>query len=413
MARFEFNMPDVGEGLADVEIVEWFVKVGDTVEENEPVADVETDKAIVTMPAPATGKIVELAAGKGERVKVGSLLLVMETDKAAAASPPEAQAAPVSVDQSGNGQPQTEASSERVLASPVARKLARELGVKLEDVQGSGPRGRISTDDVQRHADSLKQAAAPVASPPRAAATPAPAAPTGAEVERVPVRGLRRRIAEALAETYRAIPHVVGFHEFDAGALVAERDYLKRRAEAEGVRLTYQVFIVKAVSKALKKHPYLNASYVEGDDPAIILKKQYNIGIAAATPQGLVVPVIHQADRLKLFDIARQAEQLIAAAQEQRLTPQQMKDGTFTISNVGPAGGWFGSSIIRAPEAAILGVGKIEERAVVRNGQIVARPILPIALTFDHRVIDGDEALAFVQTLRGYLEDDPRSLSPG
>jgi len=411
MARVEFNLPDVGEGLADVEVLEWFVKVGDFIEENQPIADVETDKAVVTMPAPATGNVVELAAQAGERVNVGSLFVVIETEKQpATVSTSEATTAPLadtpSTEAPTNGKPQAATSSNRVMASPVARKMARELGIALEDIVGSGSKGRITTDDVQRHADQLKQAAPATPAPPLPSeATPSPA------VERVPVRGLRRRIAEYLTETYRNIPQVSGFHEFDALALVNERNYLLPRAEATGVYLTFLPFIIKAVVEALKKHPYLNSSYVEGDDPVILLKKAYNIGIATATPEGLVVPILHQADQLDLFEIARRSEQLINNARERRSTPQDMKDGTFTVSNVGPAGGWFGTSLLHGTEAAILGVGKIEEKAVVRDGQIVARPIIPISLTFDHRVIDGDEALAFIQTLRHYLEDDPRSLS--
>lgn len=405
MAKFEFKMPDVGEGLAEVEVVKWFVSVGDMVEENQPIADVETDKAIVTMPAPASGKVVELAVQEGQRVEVGAFLLAIETgDEPARLAPqPEAEPAPA-----GNGQAAatnaSPAKTKKTLASPVARKLARELGLQLEDVPGSGPGGRITVEDVKLYAASGGSQAGPQ-----------PAAESldrEEEFERVPVRGLRRRIAEALAETARTIPHVAGFHEFDAAELVKERAYLKPHAEAAGVHLTYLPFIVKATVEALKKHPYLNATYVEGADPVILLKKSYNIGIATATQEGLVVPVIHAADQLDLFELARKADQLILAARERSITPKEMQHGTFTITNVGPAGGWFGTSIIRAPEAAILGVGKIEERAVVRHGQIVARPIMPISLTFDHRVIDGDEALAFIQTLRSYLEEDPRSLAP-
>ena len=282
--------------------------------------------------------------------------------------------------------------------------MARELGLLLEDITGTGPKGRITTDDVQRHAGQPGQVTQPTP-----ATSPAETRPTEA-VERVPVQGLRRRIAEYLTETYRNIPQVAGFHEFDALALVNERDYLLPRAKANGVHLTFLPFIIKACVEALRKHPYLNSSYVDGAEPVILLKKAYNIGIATATPAGLVVPILHGADQLDLFEIARHGEQLINNARERRSTPQEMKDGTFTISNVGPAGGWFGTSLLHGAEAAILGVGKVEEKAVVRDGQIVARPILPISLTFDHRVIDGDEALAFVQTLRHYLEDDPRSL---
>lgn len=413
MARFEFQMPDVGEGLADVEVLAWFVKIGDTVEENQPIADVETDKAIVTMPAPATGQVIELAAKEGERVKVGAFLLAIETDNKDARTRSEVDAAsnpqsPISYPQPSNvptSQPAT------VLASPVARKLAQDLGLKLEDVTGTGPRGRINAKDVQRHAD-IRQAAkvAPVQAD-LIGLSNLSGLPT-TEDERIPVRGLRRRIAEALSETARMVPHVAGFHEFDADALVKERAYLQRHAEATGLRLTYLPFIIKACIEALKQHPYLNSSYIDGDDPAIVLKKIYNIGIATATDEGLVVPVLHGADQFDLFELARRADALVAAARERKATPKDMQNGTFSITNVGQMGGWFGTSIIRAPEAAILGIGKIEEKAVVRNGQIVARPILPISLTFDHRVIDGQDGLAFIQTLRRYLEEDPRSLSP-
>jgi pyruvate dehydrogenase E2 component (dihydrolipoamide acetyltransferase) len=290
--------------------------------------------------------------------------------------------------------------------------LAQDLGIALEEVTGTGPKGRINVEDVQRHAEMSQAAKAPAA----AAPAPAPAKPAeseaGAGDERIPVRGLRRRIAEALTETARTVPQVVGFHEFDAEALVRERAYLQRHAETVGVRLTYLPFVIKACVEALKQHPYLNACFMDGDDPAILLKRSYNIGIATATDDGLVVPVLHGADQFDLFELARRADELVAAARERRTTPRDMQHGTFTITNVGQMGGWFGTSILRAPEAAILGVGKIEDKAVVRNGQIAARPILPLSLTFDHRVIDGQEALAFIQTLRRYLEEDPRSLSP-
>lgn len=415
MARFEFKMPDVGEGLADVEVITWFVKIGDRVEENQPIADVETDKAIVTMPAPATGQVIELAAKEGERVKVGAFLLAIETgggeaktregDDAGTRGREEAKQSVAESSQPPTSQP---SNLSTVLASPVARKLAHDLGVKLEEVVGTGPRGRINVEDVQRHADGLQAAKSTPVQP----AQPTQPVAVAEGDERIPVRGLRRRIAEALAETARTVPHVAGFHEFDADALVKERAYLQRHAEAAGVRLTYLPFVIKACIEALKQHPYLNSSYVDGDEPAIVFKKSYNIGIATATDEGLVVPVLHNADQFDLFELARRAEALVTAARERRATPKDMQNGTFSITNVGQMGGWFGTSILRAPEAAILGIGKIEDKAVVRQGQIVARPILPIALTFDHRVIDGQEALAFIQTLRRTLEEDPRSLSP-
>lgn len=416
MARFEFKMPDVGEGLADVEVVQWFVKVGEAVKENQPIVDVETDKAVVTMPAPATGQVIELAAKEGERVKVGSFLLAIETgSESAEAQIRESAEATGARDEDGSKSPIPNLQSPReasnlqspaVLASPLARKIARDLGVKLENVTGTGPRGRITEDDVRRHAE---QKQTPTVQLPGSSELPG-RLDTQAD-ERIPVRGVRRRIAETMAESVRTIPQVVGFHEFDAAELVKERAYLQRYAEAAGVRLTYLPFIIKAVVEALKKHPYLNSSYVDGPEPAILLKKSYNIGIATATEDGLTVPVLHGADGFDLLELARRSEALITAARERRTTPKDMQGGTFTITNIGPAGGWFGTSIIRPPEAAIIGAGKIEDKAVVRGGQIVARPILPLSLTFDHRIIDGAEALAFVQTLRQLLEVDPRSLS--
>lgn len=402
MARFEFKMPDVGEGLAEVEVVQWFVQVGEAVQENQPIVEVETDKTIVTMPAPATGRVIEVAAQVGERVKVGTFLLAIETVGDPELPTPGGEEVVLS---ERTASPQSLIANYQlpILASPLARKIARDLGVNLKEVAGSGPRGRISEDDVRRHAEKRPAVQISPPQPDLTGLTPGD--------ERIPVRGVRRRIAETMAESVRTIPQVVGFHEFDAAELVKERAYWQRYAEAAGVRLTYLPFIIKAVVEALKKHPYLNASYVDGPEPVILLKKSYNIGIATTTADGLVVPVLHAADQFDLLELARRAEQLISAARERRTTPKDMQDGTFTITNVGPAGGWFGTSIIRPPEAALIGLGKIEDKAVVRDGQIVARPILPLSLTFDHRIIDGAEALAFVQTLRQYLEVDPRSLS--
>lgn len=394
MVEAEFPMPDIGEGLAEVELIRWLVTVGDGVRENDPIAEVETDKAIVEMPAPATGRIIWLGVQEGQRIRVGTVWLKMEVEQAAptaVASRPSAETK-VSPERHETAAPSS-GRTERVLASPAARKLASELGVPLEQVTGTGPAGRIMVEDVQRHAAQRDATAV----------QPAPAVGESGE-ERVPLRGVRRRIAEAMVLSSHTIPHVAGFHEFDAAVLVETRERLRSHAEAAGVHLTYLPFIVKATVLALREHPYLNALFDE-EGQSILLKKVYNIGIAVATPEGLLVPVIHHADRLSVLELAQQIEQLTSAARQGKLTPADMRGGTFTITNVGPAGGWFGTSIIRHPEVAILGVGRIEERAVVRNGQIVARPILPISLTFDHRVLDGEGALAFVQTLRRHLEN--------
>ena len=401
MARLEFRMPDVGEGLAEAEVLKWLVKVGERVAENDPVAEVETDKAVVTMPAPATGTMAELTVSEGERVKVGSLLFVMDLDGTATsttAGAPEKEVeavvsragpAPRGTGQAGEG------ASARVLAAPVVRKLAEAKGIDLESVPGSGPRGRITREDVE---DFVQKRDEPLS----ASAAAAPEEP-GKQVERIPLRGLRRRIAEAMTLSARTIPHVCGFHEIDAAPLTNLRARFRPRAEAVSVRLTYLPFIVRATVLALEQHPYLNAS-IDEKELVISLKKRFNVGIAIATEEGLVVPVLHGADRLGILELARRIEALGLAARERRLQPADMRGGTFTITNVGQAGGWFGTSIIRHPEAAILGVGRISKRPVVRDGQIVVGSVLPISLTFDHRILDGDGALAFVQSLRDQLE---------
>jgi pyruvate dehydrogenase E2 component (dihydrolipoamide acetyltransferase) len=391
MARLEFRLPDIGEGLAEVEIVKWLVGVGDHIQENEPVAEVETDKAVVTMPAPATGTITQFLAQPGERIQVGSVLLVLDVADATRsahaaphASAPEAAAA------AAREPAPSPPSTASVQAAPAARKLASELGLDLGQIRGTGPQRRVTVEDVKAHAAAGATAAADETA-------------SHARVERVPVRGVRRRIADAMTESVRAIPHVCGFHELDATALSAAYDRLKPGAATRGVRLTYLPFIVKAVATALVQCPYLNASFDEAE-PAILLYTARNIGIATATPDGLLVPVIHNADRLGLLATAQEIERLSTAARARTLLPAELQHGTFTVTNVGAAGGWFGTSIIRYPEAAILGVGRIEPRAVVRDGQIVVRLILPLSLTFDHRVIDGDAALAFVRALRSDLE---------
>src|ERR1700683_788349 len=394
MKDFEFRLPDIGEGLAEAEVVQWRVSVGDSVQENQTVVEIETDKAIVEIPSPATGVVKQLPVAPGQRVKVGAVLLVLSVSGAptgkveAASTTLAASTAP--------SQPMTSRTAAAPQAAPAVRKLAAELRVSLSDVRGTGPSGRILPGDVRAHAVIVQ--------------TTKNKAP-GADTERIPVRGLRRRIAEALTHTARAIPHVCGFHELDAVALISSYTRLKREAAPE-VRLTYLAFMVKAVALALRDHPYLNAEYDE-EGPAIVVHKRRNIGIATATAEGLVVPVIHDADRLSLFEIASAAARLSEAARSRSVRPSDLQHSTFTITNVGAAGGWFGTSLVHYPEAAILGLGKIEERAVVRNGKIVARAILPVSLTFDHRVVDGDAALAFIGTVRSLLESEKSPVLSG
>lgn len=396
MAVVELRLPDIGEGLAEVELVRWYVVVGDRVEENQPIADVESDKAVVTMPAPASGVVTRLCVNEGERVKVGSLLMVVDGHTSARS---DAQAdGDEQPARAGAGAGDTPA-GEAIAAAPAARRLASERQVDLRRVTGTGARGRITVEDVERAATE------------RADATALSRAPVDDDVEVVAFRGIRRRIAEAMERSHRTIPHVSGFHEFDAEALVHLHIELRPQAERLGVRLTFLPFIVQAAIAALKAQPYLNASLDE-QNGTILLKKAYHIGVATSAPDGLVVPVLKNADRLGLFEIAREIERLSKAARGRTLAPADLQGGTFTITNVGALRGWLNTSLIRQPEVAILGIGLIEDRAVVRGGQVVARPVMPLALTFDHRVVDGEQGLGFMLTLREYLEQ-PQKLLDG
>jgi pyruvate dehydrogenase E2 component (dihydrolipoamide acetyltransferase) len=290
----------------------------------------------------------------------------------------------------------TNESGDAVAAAPAARRLAVESQIDLRQVTGTGPRRRITVEDVER-ARAERDARAE------------PGHAQDDEIEVVPFRGVRRRIAEAMEHSYRTIPHVSGFHEFDADALVRVHAEWRARSERDGVRLTFLPFIVKAAVRALKAQPYLNASLDETQG-AILLRKAYHIGIATSAPDGLVVPVVHHADRLGLVEIAREIDRLTTAVRNRALTPADLRGGTFTITNVGAQRGWLNTSLIRHPEVGILGVGRIEERAVVRGGAVVPRPVMPLALTFDHRVVDGEQGLGFMTALREQLEEPERLL---
>lgn len=409
MPNIEFFLPDLGEGLAEVELVRWLVNEDEEVQENQAVAEVESDKAIVSMPAPASGRVTKLCAAVGERVRVGALLMVVEGQSTVQTSAGRPVPSSPDVMAAKAESATTPTAAKAVAASPSVRKRATELGVDLTGIPGSGPRNRVTVDDVEKAAAASRSPAARRDPGIDRSAVPAPApavsAPPGTEPEpdEIPFRGVRRRIAEAMERSVRTIPHVCGFHEFEADSLVRLHAALKPRAEAVGVRLTFLPFLVKAVALTLRTHPFLNASLDE-DAQVIRLKKVYNIGIATAAPEGLTVPVIRRADRLGLLQLAREAERLVTAARDRTLAPADLQDGTFTVTNVGASRGWLNTSIIRHPEVAILGAGRIEDRAVVRGGQVVVRAILPLALTFDHRVIDGAQGLDFMLALRACLE---------
>lgn len=555
----EFKLPDVGEGLTEAEIVSWLVEPGDTVEEDQPVAEVETDKAVVEVPAPVNGTVREILAEEGEMVPVGEVIITFDTAEETSASsqaspddvegePGVEEADPVTdedqprsetdaaevADDVGDGQDDAESAVEpieseseageedgadvtrgRTFAAPSARRLARELAVDVDAVDGSGPGGRVTEGDVRAHAESGGEGGAaagereaepaaeagradsgvesatrkvveeaeggaeiPTESARAATATSAEAAgrdrtltapatrklaedlgvdiddvpaserkegepfvtqedvrtyaeaqqaaqaadaeavsagaeaaPTGRGAapaaekreERVPYRGIRRTIGDAMERSKYTAPHVTHHDEVDVTDLVESRSRLKAAAEERGVKLTYLPFVIKAVVAALKEYPVLN-SQLDEDNEEIVRKFYYNVGVAVATDAGLMVPVVQEADRKGMLQIASEVNELATKARDRSIAREEMQGGTFSITNFGAVGGEYATPIINYPETAILGLGAIKEKPRVIEGDVVPRKVLTLSLSIDHRVIDGAEAARFTNTIKRYLE---------
>jgi len=435
---FDFYMPDIGEGVVEGEIVSWKVKEGDRVKLDQPLVEVMTDKATVELPSPRAGTIVKIHYRDGQICPVGKVLVVIDDEAgaatAASARPPSgngqpaataatagAAAGPVALAAPAAAEPaaievvDASAQRARVLATPATRRLARQLGVPLGSVPATGKHGRVTADDVRRYQEDGGDApAAPAAShqpaasaQARAAAHPPLAIPkpaAGYEEERIPLRGVRKRIAEAMARAVHTSAHFTYVEEIDMTELVAVRERAKARAAERGVKLNYLPFIIKAVVSGLKKWPQLNASLDEATQE-IVRKKYYHIGIAAQGPQGLVVSVVRDADRRSVFDLGREIERLGEAVRTNTATREELTGSTFTISSLGKLGGVLATPIINFPEVAIVGVHKIEERPAVRNGQIVARHLMNLSISVDHRLADGWDGAMFLQDVKSLLED--------
>jgi pyruvate dehydrogenase E2 component (dihydrolipoamide acetyltransferase) len=413
---YQFLLPDIGEGVVEAEILKWFVKPGDAVVEDQPLAEVMTDKATVTIPSPKRGTVTRLLWKEGDVAKVHHALVEMELTgggpevaavvplpKASAPSPgpvPSAPAAEVraavaeAVDRAAPGM------AGKALAAPAVRALARELGIDIQRVSPTGPGGRVTKDDVRARASGSGGEGS--SSPGR----PAPAATTAVPgtVEVVPVRGLRRRIAEKMAISKRTAAHFTFVEQVDATELVAMKNRMAKGAEAEGVKVTFLPFVLKAAVAALRKFPQLNASFDE-ERAEIHRKHWYDLGIAAATDQGLTVPVVRHADRRSIVDLAREIERLGADSRAGRLRPEDVGGSTFTVTSLGALGGMFATPVINFPEVAILGVHRIRPTPVARGGQVVVRDVMYVSLTSDHRIVDGTEAAAFTYEVIRNLED--------
>jgi pyruvate dehydrogenase E2 component (dihydrolipoamide acetyltransferase) len=414
MTTLEFRLPDVGEGIASAEIIAWQVAEGDHVREHQDLVEIQTDKATVVIPCPATGVVTRLCGAPGDTLDVGAVLAVIEAGGGAPAAVAASDGAPDSAAGAGAERDDRAAAVPRVrlpLAAPTTRRLARELGVALEDVAGSGPQGRIVREDVERAAAGGRTPAAPPApaqTRARAALRAAPT-PTPTPGEVVPLRGVRRTIAHTLTRAWLEVPRIIDYREVDATALLRARASLRQRAvdrgdEALGRALTPTPLIVRAAVLAARDHPYVNAS-IDLEREEITLHRHYHVGIATAGPDGLTVPVVHDADHRSLAEIALEIVELSRAARERRLRPEQLAGPTITVNNFGSLGTWLGTPIVRPPEVVNLGVGAIRDRVVAVDGAPVVRPTLVLAVAGDHRVLDGDTLAAFVTQVAALLED--------
>ncbi len=404
MSRVErVKLPDIGEGIAEGEIVRWLVKEGEQVKQFQSIVEVLTDKANVEIPSPYTGRVVRLLAKEGERVRVGSVIAEIEVEdsqqQVAAREVEVGKEAPQKAVETPAQPQQEQAVRQVVRAPPSVRRLAQELGVDLSMVRGTGPGSVITREDVMRFYEEHVKPRQAVQQPQQV-----PAAQVAVPVERIPLRGIKRRMAEKMVEAKSKIPHVYLAEEVDVAELVRLRENLRQLAESKGVKLTYLPFIVKAVVRALKEFPLLNASLDEARGE-IVVKRYYNIGIAVDTEQGLVVPNIKNADKKGLFQIAREIEEIVERARQGKQTLEDIRDGTFTITNVGVIGSTLGFPIINYPESAILGIHRIVKKPGYYEDRLEPRYYLNISLSFDHRFIEGGYAARFLSTLKKYLEN--------
>ncbi|MBI5223070.1 2-oxo acid dehydrogenase subunit E2 [Candidatus Micrarchaeota archaeon] len=461
----EFIFPDVGEGIHEGKIVKWHAKVGDQVKADVTIVEVETDKAIVELPSPATGTVLKINHAEGETVKVGEVLVVIGSPgesistsgpsdlSSSVARPSAAQQSPVdlafkepdsSVAQKQISAPfsvpreetkppmpgstqtgpiasaplfasTTEISTVgivlpgQILATPSTRKLARDLGLDISKVRGTGPAGRITAEDVRSVASGSAPSTPSAISSSSALEQTRPAmssvsvSVSGSD-QRIPLSGIRKVISDRMVYSKTHIPHACGMDFADVTSLVDFREHEKKTLEARGIKLTYLPFVVKACALALRKFPYLNSSFDE-QKQEIVIRKDINIGIAVDTSEGLIVPNIKNADQKSILQIAWEIEHLASLARERKLKVEDMRNGTFTLTNIGSVGGFFSTPIINPPEVGIMGVHRIKDMALVVDGKVEPRKVLGLSLCFDHRVVDGAMATLFMNEVKQYLED--------
>ncbi len=423
-SRYEFKFPDVGEGIHEGTIVKWLVKEGQIVDSDQVLGEIETDKAVVEMPSPKAGKVLKLHVKEGGTIKVGETMVTIEVEGEA----PQTQSIEAKEERTGAEKaggvvgfiPESSESLYKkvekaekpaesrglVLATPAVRKLAADLGVDITKVKGTGPEDRVLQDDVVNAAKGGKAPASKQAAQPSQSLSQPRVVKKydiWGYVDRIPLKGIRKTIANHMEEAWQ-IPTVAHMDEADVTKLSELREKEKVKAKTKGIHLTFLPYIVKAVIAALQKHPLLNAT-LDKENGEIIVKKYYNLGIAVDTGDGLIVPVVKGADKKDLYTIAAEIEKFAELAKTRKIDLADLQGGTLTITNIGVLGGKFFTPIINSPESAILGTGKIEDKAVVIDGKIAVRKILPLVISFDHRVLDGAEAARFMNDLIAVLQE--------
>ncbi|WP_019242468.1 MULTISPECIES: dihydrolipoamide acetyltransferase family protein [Bacillus] len=420
---FKFKLPDIGEGIHEGEIVKWFIKPGDKVQEDDVLCEVQNDKAVVEIPSPVAGTVEEVLVEEGTVAVVGDVLVTFDAPGYEDLSfkgdehHEEEKAPEATADVKEEVKEETtvqETKTKRIIAMPSVRKYAREKGVDITLVSGSGNNGRVLKQDIEAFLNGgnanedtkeeiITETEKTVANEGKVASSPVVLEGEFPET-REKMSAIRKAIAKAMVNSKSTAPHVTLMDEIDVTKLVAHRKKFKDVAAEKGIKLTFLPYVVKALTSALREYPILNTS-VDDANSEIIQKHYYNIGIAADTEKGLLVPVVKNADRKSVFAISNEINELAGKARDGKLAPAEMKGASCTITNIGSAGGQWFTPVINHPEVAILGIGRIAEKAIVRDGEIVAAPVLALSLSFDHRIIDGATAQNALNHIKRLLND--------
>ncbi|MCJ0931350.1 2-oxo acid dehydrogenase subunit E2 [Virgibacillus halodenitrificans] len=425
---YVFKLPDIGEGIHEGEIVKWFIKEGDEIKEDDVLCEVQNDKAVVEIPSPVDGTVKKLHVDEGTVAVVGDSLITFDAEGYESDEPEEEEQKESEEQTSEDNKkeeekeekeekstsPKTEksktsSSDERVIAMPSVRKYARDHEIDIHEVTGSGKNGRVLKEDIDKYLSGDQATTSEQEEPSEAEATESTSQPAAAPKGEYPesrekMSGIRKAIASAMVNSKTKAPHVTLMDEVDVTELVAHRKKFKAVAAEQEIKLTYLPYVAKALVSASKKFPILNAA-VDDETNEIIHKHYYNIGIAADTEKGLLVPVVKDADRKSIFAISQEINELAEKARSGKLTSEEMKGASNTITNIGSAGGQWFTPVLNYPEAIILGIGRIAEKPIVRDGEIVIAPVLALSLSFDHRIVDGATAQLALNQIKRLLND--------